>query len=556
MARNAVSKTNLDKARQYMSGQPYTGNVGRLGGNRSQAGAGNPGALFGAAEKTEKRNTPMTRTDNGAASYATTLSATLDFFSSVWRGRDSEAVRAWQLARAELGNSTEGENLARRLLFQLRDIRGGKRERDTFRAILKHEANTAPRFLLPYIHLIAEYGRWDDVFSLFGTKLERDAISLIRLQLNADLQAIENSDSASLLAKWLPTESAGKNSRKLARFLAPKLGLSLPSYRVVVGTIRSYLDVPESKMSRQEWNKINYERVSGSAMKLYRKAFGRHDATRFGAYLEKVKRGAAKINSGTLFPHDVLAQYGQNFVHGYVYGTREQDSIEALWAGLPDMPDGLSIPTVIDVSGSMHNGGLNYRLNVSPVTIALGMGLYLATRNRGVWHNKWIEFSADVRFNELSPGATLYQMVSGINRSNWGQNTDFQALFRTILSWYTSGKITAADIPGAILVISDMQFDAVGGRAWATNYKAVRDCFTRAGLTPPTLIFWQVTAKNDKPARKDDIGAVLLSGYSPDIVKRLMSNDISEMAKITPEAAMLKILQDDRYNPLDDDIPF
>ena len=81
-------------------------------------------------------------------------------------------------------------------------------------------------------------------------------------------------------------------------------------------------------MAGRQWDKIDYQRVPSRANLIYNNAFLRHDEDRRRAFLEKVKTGEAKINAGTLFPHDIVNKYR------YVNGV--DDSLEALWNNLPD----------------------------------------------------------------------------------------------------------------------------------------------------------------------------------------------------------------------------
>lgn len=48
---------------------------------------------------------------------------------------------------------------------------------------------------IPYI---TEYGRYDDLLALMGTKCEREALAYIKKQLEADCKALEAGESASL----------------------------------------------------------------------------------------------------------------------------------------------------------------------------------------------------------------------------------------------------------------------------------------------------------------------------------------------------------------------
>ena len=90
----------------------------------------------------------------------------------------------------------EDEVLALKCLFYLRDVRGGQGERRFFRVILKHIANTNPEAVKRNLEHIAEFGRWDDYYTLVDTPVEKEVWELLKVQLALDVQS-------KLLLSWL-----------------------------------------------------------------------------------------------------------------------------------------------------------------------------------------------------------------------------------------------------------------------------------------------------------------------------------------------------------------
>ena len=80
-----------------------------------------------------------------------------------------------------------------KLLFWLRDCRGGAGNRSGFRECVTWLANHEPNWVSENIELIPEYGRWDDLRVLFGTSLENAVAHLWA-------EAIRNNNV--LAAKW------------------------------------------------------------------------------------------------------------------------------------------------------------------------------------------------------------------------------------------------------------------------------------------------------------------------------------------------------------------
>ena len=124
-----------------------------------------------------KQTANRTLTENGAVTHKTSGSACLDLFATVGalrRASDDEIVTRFVRAFAE------DRDLAVKLLFFARDIRGGLGERRVFRVILKHLAHMAPATVRRNLPFVSEYGRFDDLLVLLGTPVEREVITLIR----------------------------------------------------------------------------------------------------------------------------------------------------------------------------------------------------------------------------------------------------------------------------------------------------------------------------------------------------------------------------------------
>ena len=82
----------------------------------------------------------LTRTENGALCHSSTLDACLDFFSkgAACRG---DLDQAWALFEAAYNEQPE---LALRILFWVRDVRGGAGERNVFRHVVELLARPKP----------------------------------------------------------------------------------------------------------------------------------------------------------------------------------------------------------------------------------------------------------------------------------------------------------------------------------------------------------------------------------------------------------------------------
>ena len=176
-----------------------------------------------------KNEANLTHTENGAVTYQSTQSECLDLFATIGalrRESDEEITNRFLRAYAE------NADLAMKTLFFARDVRGGIGERRVFRTILKWLAHNEPQSVEKNIPYIAEYGRYDDLLALMGTKCERVVLAYIKKQLETDCKALEAGESVSLLAKWLPSvNTSNEDAIRQAKHIARALGMNDAQYQ-------------------------------------------------------------------------------------------------------------------------------------------------------------------------------------------------------------------------------------------------------------------------------------------------------------------------------------
>ena len=475
-----------------------------------------------------KEETKWTTTENGAAAKNTTDSALLDMFATIGSMRErpeDEIIKKFELAYQEdpLG--------AMRCLFYCRDVRGGLGERRVFRVLLPYMANKHRENLQKNLHLIPEYGRWDDFYSLVGTQTELSMWSFILLQLKLDELYMKEGKPCSLLAKWLKkADATSKNTRKLGIYTAKQLGMSVYDYKRLCNRLRKYIDVVEQKMSAREWDKINYPAVPSRAMMNYRKAFSRHDEQRFSEYLGKVEKGESKINSATLYPYDIVEKI--------LYHSEDNKVLEAQWNNLPNYVDGdVNAVVMADVSGSMYG---------RPLATSIGLAMYFAERNKGAYHNLFMAFSGTPEFVELK-GATITEKVRFINESNWGMNTDLEAALLKILDVAIENKCSQEEMPKSLIIISDMEIDGCTDQKHGEQfYDYVSRVYEERGYKIPNVVFWNVDSRHDIfLADKSRKGVQLVSGQSASTFKHLIG-----CIDKTPVEMMYFVLNSERYQAI------
>lgn len=474
-------------------------------------------------------------TENSAEALKSTTNSLLDLFATIGALRtrsESDIEKAFSLA------FTEDRLLATKMSFYARNIRGGLGERKTSRIIWKWLAKVYPEVIVKNLSLIPEFGRYDDLYAFIGTDVEYNVWRLICDQWNEDLINYKNGKSISLLAKWLKSvNTSSKESSKLGRLTAKKLGLSERNYRKQLSELRSYLNVVEKKMTAKEWQLINYEGVSSKAMNNYRKAFEKRDTERFAEYLTKVSEGKATIHSGTLYPYDIVEKI--------LYHDEYNQVLEEQWKALPNYIEGENnILIMADVSGSMDG---------RPMATSVGLAVYFAERNRGAFYNVFMTFSANPQFVTLK-GNTLHERIHNAKEADWDMNTNIEAAFHRILDVAVESEITQDEMPKSLIIISDMEFDqctrgssSYGHHVYADNrktyYQRMKELYANQGYELPKVIFWNVDARQNTFHAKVEDGVQFASGQATSVFKAIISN--SEFGAYD---MMLQVLNDSIYD--------
>lgn len=479
-------------------------------------------------------------TENGARGYRTTNHALLDMnfaITSLRSRSDAEVEQMFSAACAE------DLDLAIVWMMFARDCRGGAGERRLFRVCFRYLAREFPEKAVKIVPLIAEYGRWDDVIDLMCTvdpyAVRSELFHVISTQLNADMLAMWDKKSISLLAKWMPSEgTSSQETRNRARKMAMLLGETPRSYRKKITALRRYLDVVERKMSANKWSEIDYERVPSRANLLYRDAFSRHDPDRRNAFLESLKEDPSKIKASVLFPHEIVSSYDISAWRPPVV----DETLEALWKNLPNVFPGNTpnVLVVADGSGSML-GRFN---NIVPLNVANALAIYFAERLQGPYHNKYITFSNRPQYVDLNGCTTLLAKVRTALEHDEVANTNIERTFDLILKTAVNNHLKQEDLPETVLVISDMEFDSCSDIG-ENLFDKISARFAAAGYKLPRLAFWNLCSRTGTiPITENELGVSLISGFSPSLVQMVMTGSLDAYG------AMVEVLNGARYDPV------
>lgn len=467
-----------------------------------------------------KSATNYTYTENGAVTHKTTQSDLLDMFAlgGAYRNRsDDDVITLFRNA------FNENPVYALKCLFYLRDVRGGQGERRFFRVAMRDLATYNTEAAKRNLQWVPEFGRWDDLYMFVGTPLEKDALQFMRDQLALDVQC----KTPSLLAKWLKSENTSSaESRRLASITREYFGMNHKQYRKTLSILRARINVLETLMSENRWDEIEFDKIPSKAGLKYKNAFARRDIIK-AKYEKFMTNTETKVNAEVLNPVDIA--------HKVFCNCRPSDIDRAVlqkyWENLKDYYNGREERgiAIVDVSGSMSG---------QPMEAAVSMGAYIAERGKGPFKDHFITFSGSpalVRFD----GVDVWDKFQRCRRSDWGMNTNIEAVFDLLLNTALAHKTSQDEMPQTLYIFSDMEFDGcltcgpVNRDRWDyygarridnihTLLEEIALKWARYGYELPRVIFWNLDARqNNIPALGGRFSYV--SGFSMNMVETILS---------------------------------
>lgn len=490
-----------------------------------------------------------TLTENGAITHKTTNSDLLDMFAmgAAMRNRPVEDILL-MFKKAYKENA----ELAMKMLFYIRDVRGGQGERRFFRECIKWAAFNCTESVRKNIKFIPEFGRWDDLYALIGTPLERDSLEFIKHQLALDTQC----KTPSLLAKWLKSENASnKDTIRLGNITRKYLNLSHKQYRKILSVLRERIKIVERLMSENRWEEIEFDKIPSKAGLIYKNAFARHDIIK-EKYKNFAQDATTKVNAKALYPYEVVAK-AVDWIRASLFFDKENDlhdtkrlMINKYWEGLTDYFNKSSLNAIcmIDTSGSMLG---------RPMEAAISLGLYCAEHNKGPWANHYISFASKPQLIETD-GIDFVDKVKRIVKTNLCDNTNIVAAFNLILDTAIREHLSQKDMPEYIIVISDMEFDEATSsnmhypyhsynsyQVTTQNIETVMETiereFVQHGYYIPKIIYWNVDARHQNIPASMDGYVSYVSGFSPSIFTAILTGK-------TGWDLMIETITNDRYD--------
>lgn len=474
------------------------------------------------------------------------------------------------------------------MAFQARDVRGGKGERDVFYHMFFAIAKARPATIKPLVELIPEYGCWVDCWNLWEMApahatvcdaVRAAIVDLAKWFYFEDAAKLDRGEkSISLVGKWLPREGSKHNdlAQTFANVFHPEPAEQddrWRAYRKGCSRLNAALKTTEINMCGGTWAAIEPGTVPGRLLAKGRKAFLNENAPRKGkprrgafttglrhpdsadrlacrehflAHTKKALKGEVTMKGAdTVYPHELVRKF-----MGYCSSTTtdEDAMIEAQWKAIREATaaaGGLGRAVAMsDFSGSMSG---------TPMEVSMALGILISEITHPAFRDHIIGFDSNPNWISLVGKSTLKEKVTHAQNFAQGTSTNFQAACDLILTRLVEHKVPAAEAPTDLIVLTDMGFDAACGgtrvtktKAWETHIQMIQNSFVSAGYIAPRIVLWNLRAAyKDFHAKAEETGVVVLSGWSPSLLKAISANGV--MVK-TPYEGLREILDDSRYD--------
>ena len=351
---------------------------------------------------------------------------------------------------------------------------------------------------------ILRAGRADDLFYNFylKTKEEQEVIT--------DFCYMQIQSGNELVKKWMPRYSS--KDLVLARDLAKIFGMNKQQYGHFVKC-----NTTENKLSRKNYEEIQFEHIPSLAMIKYAKAFANKPELkdRYQKYLEDVKAGRKDMKVSTTTVYDI-------------YKNRNRIDADLFFSKIEKIK--LNCIPIIDTSGSMYDSN-------DSIGKAISIGHYLAKCSTYA-PNKVISFSAFPQLITLGikPKASrpylhnLDELAS--EKSQYYK--EINSMFTGDCSNTNFGKVMEllsnldGDMPEYLVVLSDMEFD-MGS---SLSKEETMRLFKSKGYKT-RIVWWNLNSRNITCPEMDKDGNIFLSGYNPMLLKFLQVGFDAEAFLIT-----------------------
>lgn len=499
-----------------------------------------------------------TLTENGAVSNSSTGKAIIDQFGSAGNFRNREYA---EVCRDQEALWRENPLLALRFPFYLRmitrkvkinngfiteKVQNGQGARDeSFKRLLWIAENHKEEFY-NNIWVLPIIGSWKDLWQIMYYDIELNISTLNRnIIFTLMQQGMACEEHVDLILKYMPRiKSVSKlktswteTTNDLAKEFAKFLGLSYKEYNKLKAKGKAHEF--QKNICARMYDKINWNVIPGRALNklINGKFLENHNLV--DCYTEWIKTQPIAKFSGYVYElgrevnkhREYNGKLNMPEYKKYTINKQFQSLIEKAQA------DGTikeNVWSILDTSGSM---GVQLNCGVSAMDVCMSLGMFFSTLNKGAFHKNVMMFDNKSTVKQLSGEFT--DMMTQVPMNAMG-GTNFQSVVDEICRVRNERpEIPLEEYPTTLLVVSDMQFNDIG-RYWdmensrfvtkKTNFEELKDklytCFPREFVDSMKFIWWNVRGNTtDFPARMDDGGCYMFSGFDGSIVSMLLNEE-------------------------------
>ncbi len=401
-----------------------------------------------------------------------------------------------------------GTSYGIKFLFFIRDKVNGLGERRVFRVLLKYLGNEHPKYIENNLTLIPKYGRWDDLYSLFNTKLEDAVIDLFKNQIQIDI----NSNKPSTLAKWLKSENtSSKESRILANKTRKLLGYSPKEYRRLLSSLRRKIDIVEINISRREYSKIIYENLTELNIKKYKKVFLKNDKVNYEKFRSENPKKVFIFKS----LEDIISIIRENLNNPSI------NSIEDMYLKNLEYLIDKNTKNLNSFEDTLIINGLEGELLINKnryFDILISTILLYNKLNLNGFKNYYMSFKKNPKFNKLT-NTDYIRDINTILKNNINYNVNLYSALDLVLFTSIKKNLKFEAIPKSIMFIynksEDMSFN---------DLKYISEKWINSGFEMPKIKIWNLKNLSSKFSISYKDNVAVISGYNKSIWKYLLES--------------------------------
>jgi hypothetical protein len=436
------------------------------------------------------------------------------------------------------------------------------------------------KYLLNYLrdHVATEEQRQEKTYTEWPTF--KFIVQFLTYKLREETLKDTNTESLSLISKWLPRESSNKfgwqtpyiaydyfnswiKTAKTEEKQAAAKRKCLTHFRKLIADYNHKLKTIQINQCAKDWSGIDFSKQATSiTIARQKKAFQyitkagklRGDnsdrlkcKSNFEAYVESCKNGERSIKGNRVGINELVKE-AINISRNGMSSTTDVDTVNLQWREQSKQMGSLgNFIAMVDTSGSMECD------NGTPLQAAIGLGCRVAEHSK--LGKRVLTFSASPSWVNLDDCPDLTQMVEKLLKADWGMNTNFVSAIRLIISACVENDLPPEEVKNLTLIIfSDMQIDQADGNS-NSMYETIKMMFKEGGMRtshkrpydPAHLVFWNLRSTSGFPALSTQQNVSMLSGFSPALLNSFCEKGMEAFDNCTPWNIFLDSLNNKRY---------